>query len=78
MDRKLLLFAKEVIKYIHRYSQRVTFKDELSRPNWGDLEVEEGAQIQLTFERILYLPPLIRDRLSSPSEIQYLPYELLV
>jgi hypothetical protein len=29
-----------------------------------------GAQIQLTFERILYLPPLIRDGLSSLSKIQ--------
>ena len=38
---------------------------------WGDLEVEKGARRQLAFERILYLPPLIRDRLSSPSEIQY-------
>jgi hypothetical protein len=43
--------------------------EEVLRINWGDLEVEEGAQIQLTFERILYLPPLIRYRLSSPSKI---------
>jgi hypothetical protein len=33
--------------------------------------LRKGAQRQLTFERILYLPPLIRDRLSSPSKIQH-------
>jgi len=43
---------------------------EVVRINWEDLGVEQRAQIQLTFERILYLPPLIRDSLSSPSKIQ--------